>query len=149
MASGVRLVIHHDEIHALVSSPAGPVALDLVRRGNNVRNSALANMRAMGIGTKTGTGALAQSIQVELVQRGGMLVCRVGSRLKYAIYVHEGHGEIRPVRARILRWPATASSGSPRRYRGGKTAQYVFARRVRPVAGRPFLLRALPAASQG
>jgi hypothetical protein len=147
MPADVRIIWKQSEIAALVSS-RGPVAADLLRRGHAVRNEALSNMRRMRIGAKVGTGALAQSLVVEFASKGKTLVVRVGSRLPYAIYVHEGHGIIRPVRGRFLRWPAVASSGSPRRYKGGKTARYVYARQVRAVAGKPFLREALPAAAR-
>lgn len=147
MPGNVRVVWHRDEVQASITGPSGAVVTDLLRRGNNVRNAALRNMRSMGIGQKVGTGALAGSIVAELVFRGGVPVVRVGSRLEYAIFVHDGHGEITPKRATILRWPATKSQGAPRRYRAGATAQFVYARRVRPVAGRPFLREALSAAA--
>jgi hypothetical protein len=137
----------------LISSPAGPVVRDLLRRGNNVRNRALLNMRSMRIGAKTGTGALAQSIVVELIELNGLPGVRIGSRLPYAIYVHEGtgiyagRGMIRPRSAKVLRWPAIASAGSPRRYSGGATKAYVFARAVKGVPSRPFLRDALSAAA--
>lgn len=146
MPASVRVVWDAGAVRALISSPSGAVAADLLRRGNNVRNAALQNMRSMGVGAKVGTGTLAGSIVVELVNAGGLLAVRVGSRLPYAIFMHEGHGEIRPVRAKVLRWPATG--GTPRRYKGGKTKGYVYARRVRPVAGKPFLREALSAAAQ-
>lgn len=144
--ANVKVVWDRSEVQALLTSPTGAVAGDLLRRGNNVRNAALQNMRSMGVGAKVGTGTLARSIVVELTTSGGIMAVRVGSRLPYALYVHEGHGVIRPVRARVLRWPATGG-GSPRRYKGGKTARYVFARQVRAVAGKPFLREALQAAA--
>lgn len=134
-----------DEIRAITRSPDGPAFAELMRRGNNVRNAALQNMRSMGIGAKTGTGSLAASIVVEPVYSGGSLAVRIGSRLPYAIVVHDGHGEIRPKGHPFLRWPNIG--GSPRRYKGGKTAAYVFARKVRPMPGKPFLRNALSAAA--
>jgi hypothetical protein len=142
----VAIVITFDRgaVAELTTSPGGPVMRDMLRRANAVRNAALANMRSMGIGQKTGTGQLAGSIVVEPIANG----YRVGSRLPYAIFVHEGHGEIRPIRGKFLRWPATSASGIPRRrFKGGTTAAYVYAKRVRPVAGKPFLERALIAAA--
>lgn len=146
MPAELKVVWHRDVLQTILVSPSGPAAADLLRRGNNVRNRALQNMRSMGIGQKVGTGHLAQSLVVELVTSGSQLAVRIGSRLKYAIYVHEGHGVIVPRNAKALRWPAVSNGGSPRRYKGGKTAGYVFAKRVRPVAGRPFLREALSAA---
>lgn len=57
---------------------------------------------------------------------------RVGSNVKYALVVEKGHGEIRPVRAKALRFPV----------KGGRV---VYAKKVRPVAGQPYLRPALHA----
>lgn len=149
VSAGVKVVWQRNEVAALISA-RGPIAADLMRRGHNVRNQALMNMRTMGVGKKVGTGTLARSIVVELATRAALIVVRVGSRLPYAIYVHEGHGVIRPVRAKALRWPATASGESRRparrRYKGGQTERYIFSKYVRPVAGKPFLREAISAA---
>jgi hypothetical protein len=149
MTIEVTYKLNPQALRTMLVSPSGPAGVDLLRRGNNVRNQALRNMRSMGIGRKTGTGTLAGSIVVEMFsQPGGMLGVRIGSRLKYAIFVHEGHGVIVPVRARVLRWPAISATGRPRRrYQGGQTARYVFAKRVGPYPGRPFLAEALSAAA--
>lgn len=153
----VEVTVRLDQaaLRTMFVSPQGPVVQDLLRRGNNVRNQALMNLRSMGIGSKVGHGALAGSHVVELADRGGSPVVRIGSRLPYAIFVHEGHGVILPVRASILRWPAinqgAGYSGGRyqgrRRYKAGAQSGYVFARRVGPVAGRPWLAEALPAAA--
>jgi Bacteriophage HK97-gp10, putative tail-component len=139
--SSVKVVWNEHEIHVLLTSEQGPVARDLVRRGQRVLNAA--RRRA-----PVNTGALRGSLTSELITVSGAPAVRVGSNLPYAIYVHEGHGPIVPVRAKILRWPAINNSGAGRRrYRGGETAGYVFAHRVRAVAGRPFLLDALDEAA--
>lgn len=76
------------------------------------------------------TGRLRQSIQTDMISRPPRLTARVSAPVNYAVFVHEGHGLILPRRARILSWVQ----------RGGRR---VFARRVRPVAGRPFLTDAV------
>lgn len=82
------------------------------------------------------------------------MIVRIGSNLPYAIWVHEGtgiyagKGYITPKRSTLLRWPNKNNSGSgSRRYSGGATGKYVFAKRVKGVRGRPFLRDALPAAA--
>lgn len=142
-----EVVRHPDVLAFIITSPQGPVMLDLMRRGQRVVNRA----RQLA---PVNTGALRASINMEqITSPGGDPAVRVGTNLRYAIYVHEGTGiygrgtPIVPVRATILRWPAVNNSGSgTRRYRGGATAGYVFARQSRGTPGRPFLRDALDAA---
>lgn len=141
--ASVVIRLNPASIQTLLASPAGPVAQEIRVRGNRVLNKA----REL---CPVDQGALRASLTLEMFTVDGLPVARVGSRLKYAIYVHEGtgiyagRGYIYPRSARVLRWPARA--GSPRRYSGGATARYVYARRVRGVPGRPFLRQALAAA---
>lgn len=146
MASSVTF--HDDELRRLLESESGPVAQDLIRRGQRVLNRARANC-------PVDTGRLRASLTMELMHDHRGLFVRVGSNLDYLMFVHEGTGiygptgaPIRPRNARFLRWPATNNSGSGnRRYVGGATARYVYARQVRGVKGRPFLAEALAAAA--
>jgi len=147
MAARVQVILHTDVINYIVNSPNGPVMLDLQRRGNRVVNEA---KRLAPVNT----GALRASITMQNVTIAGNPGVRIGSALPYAIYVHEGTGiygrgsPIRPRRATILRWPAINNSGSGnRRYRGGATAGYIFAKEVAGSPGRPFLRDALDAAA--
>ena len=140
MAARVTIVPHGEALAYITANPNGAVMLDLIRRGNRVLNEA--RRRA-----PVNTGALRASLTMEQLTVGGQPAVRIGSNLKYAIWVLEGHGPIVPVRATILRWPSINNSGSgTRRYRGGATAGYVFAKRVRAVAGVHFLTDALDAA---
>lgn len=101
------------------------------------------------------TGTLSRSIIAEMHVDRGLPVVYVGSSLPYALFVHEGTGiysktnpgYITPRRASVLRWPKTNNSGiGRRRYRGGATAAYAYAKRVKGQPGRPFLRDALPKA---
>jgi hypothetical protein len=78
------------------------------------------------------TGRLRASIHVELTQHGGIVGARIGSNVAYAMVHHEGHGVIRPVRARVLVFHVQG--------------RWVFTKRVGPVSGNPYLREALPAA---
>jgi len=136
----VRIIRYPDVVQFIAESPQGGVMQDMMKRGNRVLNAA----RRM---CPVNTGQLRASLFMEAVTIDGGPAVRIGSNLDYAVYVHEGHGPIVPVSATILRWPAINNSGAgSRRYRGGSTAGYVFAHRVRAVAGKPFLLDALDAA---
>lgn len=122
------------------------VGRDLQRRGQRVLNRA----RAL---CPVDEGRLRASLTMETRRSSLGPYVVVGSNLEYAVYVHEGtgiyagRGMITPKRGRYLVWPAKNNSGiGNRRYSGGATARYVFARQVRGQPGQPFLLRALPAA---
>lgn len=118
--------------------------IDLARRANNVLNAARRN-------APVDKGTLRGSLTVTFSHgTSGEPIARIGSNLPYAIFVHEGtgiygprHTPIRPIHGKFLRWPITSGG---HRYSGGKTAGYAFARQVRGVRGRPFLLLALDAA---
>lgn len=138
--ANVTIVYNDAQISEMLHSPSGAVMQDLVKRANRV-------LVAARQGCPVDTGTLRGSLHVDMVPGGAYPVARIGSSLAYALPVHEGHGWIYPKNATILRWPTTNNSGhGMRRYSGGKTASYTFARRVRPVKGRPFLLEALKAA---
>jgi hypothetical protein len=134
------------ELRALGQSLAGPVAKDILMRSNKVRNKALRL-------APVDQGRLRQSITVEVRAEGGTIVGRVGTNVKYAMWVHEGtgiyagRGYITPKSAKALRWPVKNQSGQGRRrFRAGKTANYAYAKRVKGMKGRPFLRDALDAA---
>lgn len=121
---------------------------DLRIRANRVLNAARR-------GAPVDTGRLRASLTVTFNRGpGGEPVARIGSNEPHAIWVHEGtgiygprHAMIHPRRGRFMVWPAINNSGSGnRRYAGGKTQFYVFARQTRGMPGRPFLLNALDAA---
>lgn len=143
-----RVVLRPQELQALLSSPQGPVFNEIRRRGNLVLNNAV---RLVPVDE----GRLKGSLTLEMSVEDGLPIARVGSNLDYAIYVHEGTGlwsktrpgPIRPVNAKILRWPGKNNTGKGRRrYKGGATANYVYARQSAGSPPRPFLTEALKAA---
>jgi hypothetical protein len=87
-------------------------------------------LAAMRAAAPFDTGLTSISHLVDRPKRiaGGFLI-RFRVATSYAIYPHQGHGEIRPVRGKALRWV-------------NKQGVVVFARRVRPVAANPWLYRA-------
>lgn len=146
MSASVK--IDQSALKGLMASPQGPVWIDIQRRTNRVLNQARRN-------TPVDEGRLRASLAMEMRSANGSPVGRVGTNVEYALYVHEGTGVeagrnyIVPVRARVLRWAAKNNSGGgARRYKGGATQGYVYAKRVRGVKARPFLRDALSAASQ-
>lgn len=148
MAVNARLVVKLDRqaLEHMLRGPNGAVMQDLWIRGNRVLN------RARQL-VPVDEGTLRASLAVEPVTIGGAPAVRIGSPLEYAIYVHEGTGiygkgaPITPKSGQFLRWPVKNQSGQGRRrYKGGKTQKYAFARSVKGVPGRPFLRDALQAA---
>lgn len=148
----VRITYNSSELRQLLSGSNGPVAQDLRRRANAVLR------RARELVPKGGTGNLKRSLAVEMSTVAGNPVAKVGSRgnVKYAIWQHEGtgiyagRGLIRPKRAKALRWPGVnnqyRSTGGNRRYSGGRTGGYVYAKYAKGVPPTPYLTDALPEA---
>lgn len=129
-----ELRLDHGGIEAMLRGPEGAVAGDLRRRGNRVLNRAREE-------APVATGALRQSLRLDMVSENGVPEARISSALQYSVYVHEGtgiyagRGYIYPVAARFLVW------------RSRETGELVFARRVRGQPPNPFLKRALEAAA--
>lgn len=151
----MAVVIRYNQagMNALLRSPRGPVAADLLRRGRRVESRAK-------VLCPVNRSRLRSSITHELVTIGGDLVVRIGTNVDYARPVHDGTGvygpkgtPIHPVTAKVLAWPNRGTT-SRRRTRTGRTvttrAQTAtstsFAAYVQGTPGRPFLARALPAA---
>jgi hypothetical protein len=130
-------------VHALLTSPQGGVVKDLIRRGLLVESRAKRNL---GSGPKrVNTGRLRSSITTTLVMTNGKPGVRVGTSLKYAIYVHEGtglygpkHKMIVPVNKKVLRWKTKGKKGG----KGG----YTFSMKSSGMRPNPFLKNALKAA---
>jgi len=118
----VRITTNQSAINALVTNPRSPVYQQAARIGVTC-----ATVAKIKVGVDT--GRLRQSIQDELIPRPPKLTVRVSAPVNYAKVHHEGHGVIRPRRKKVLAWKE-----------GGKT---VFAKRVGPVAGNPFLVDAV------
>lgn len=129
-----KVILNQQELKALLTSPGGGVAQDILRRSRRVEN------RAKQL-CPVNTGRLRASVTHELRTDAGVPVGRIGTNVKYAMYVHEGTGLfgpkkklIRPKTARALRW----------RTRGGSVVYARFSRGSKP---RPFLREALTAAA--
>lgn len=145
MAGGVTVTFNGAALKSIAVQGA---QADLRVRANRVVNAA----RRLA---PVDTGRLRASITQEFsTGYGGAPVVRIGSNLPYAIFVHQGTGiygpkgqRIFPKHGKFMVWPAINNSGSgSRRYKGGRTAMYVFARSTRGMPGRPFLVQALDAA---
>lgn len=131
------------EIHALLTSPTGPVAKDMIRRGLKVESAA---KRRLGSNPRrVDTGRLRASITTQLISYNGRPAVRVGTNVKYARYVHDGTGifgpyseVIRPKTKKALSWVTKG--------KGRKKGNRVFAKYVIGMRPNPFLKDALKAA---
>jgi len=130
-------------IRTLLTSPAGGVVKDLMRRGLRVESAAKRNISGLGNSgpRRVDTGRARASITTSLVSRGGQPAVVVGSNVEYIRYIHDGTGiygprrrPIRPHGHQFLRF----------RPKGGR--RYVYAKQVKGMRPNPFLLKALPAA---
>jgi hypothetical protein len=80
------------QLNALLRSPQGPVAQDLLRRGQRVQNAAKNNLRGAGDPSLRAfdTGALTNSIASEFLLINNLPTVRVGANTYYALWIHEG-----------------------------------------------------------
>lgn len=143
--AGVK--VENAQVVAYLRSANGPVWRDVQRRGNRVLNEA----RRL---CPVDEGRLRSSLTLEMQTVQNLPAAVVGTNLEYGLYVHEGTGiygprrtPITPKKARVLRWPVKNNqyrqTGGNRRYSGGRTAAYAYARSVKGVPPRPFLRNAL------
>jgi len=146
----VTFKLNQKQIIDQLTGPSGAVALDLLKRGRRVQN--LAQRLA-----PVDQGTLRASITTEVSGSGKTLICRIGTNLDYAIYVEKGtgiyagRGYITAKSGGLMRWPnknnAYRTTGGNRRYSGGKTAKYVYAKKIKGMKAQPFLEPALVAAA--
>jgi hypothetical protein len=134
--------INYGALNALLRSPSGGVARDMLRRGLKVESAAKRNLAgANGAPKRIDTGQTRASINTRLVVWRGLPAARVGTPLRRAVWIHGGTGiygprrtPIRPKSARFLRF----------RPKGARRVIYV--RSVRGMRPNPFLSDALSAA---
>jgi hypothetical protein len=131
--------LNRQAVSALLTSPSGPVAKDLYRRGLRVQAKAKQELEEWP--RRVDTGRLRSSVEVQLITVGGVLAVRIGSNVFYALYVHDGTGiygpkgaPIKPKRAKVLKFQPKGAHG------------FVYARSVKGMIPNPFLKKALKAA---
>lgn len=145
----VRHVIHHEAIAVLLRSPTSGVARDMQRRGKRVEARAKQNLAgANGKPKRIDNGHLRSSINAVPVMTGGVPGSRIGTRLYYARWVHDGTGLDGPRHSRIYPKTAKALVFVSKGYgaAGGAFAGKVVVRSTRGMKPNPFLKDALPAA---
>lgn len=116
MASYQRL--NPGAVHALLASPQGGLARNLLLRGLRVESAAKQHLSGnAGHPKRVDTGRLRASVVTILVSRNGAPAVLVGSNVTYARFVHDGtglygprHARIQPVRAKYLRFTPKGTS---------------------------------------
>jgi hypothetical protein len=85
------------QLNALLRSPQGPVAQDLLRRGQRVQNRAKDNLRGAGASGLEAFkfGQLTNSIASEFLLINNLPTVRVGANTYYALWIHEGTRKMR------------------------------------------------------
>jgi hypothetical protein len=141
-------VFNHTQLKFIVSSPVGPVAKDLLKRGKRVESRAKRNLNGVsGAPRRVNTGHLRNSIGTNLIVRPDGLGVRVGTGVAYALFVHDGtglygpkHAVIRPKHGKVLVFRSKIYGAKKGKHKGK-----VFAAFVRGMKPNPFLKDALPA----
>lgn len=131
----MRQVLDWNQLHKILNSPYGPVAKQLLVRGNKVATAA--KRRISNNPKRVNTGRLRNSIGVRLtVINGTKLGVEVGTNVHYAKWVHQGTGlygphnrMIVPRHSKVLRW----------RNKG----RYIYTKHVKGMRPNPFLRDAL------
>lgn len=130
MAGGLYVQIDQSAIKDMCTSPNGMVGRDIYRRGQNV-------LAAAKKGAPVLTGRLRSSLGIQVGKSRGEVVARIGTNVNYARYVHDGTGIFGPKSTPIT---PKRQGGVLKFEAGGKT---VYARSVKGMRGRPFMLDAL------
>lgn len=128
--SGAYIRTDKAALRKMLRSPEGQVARGIYKLGKKVERKAKRY-------TPVDQGVLRNSITTELVIRK-MPVARVGTKVKYALFVHEGTGIHGPKGV-----PITPKNGKVLVFTSRKTKQLVFAKSVKGMKGTPYLRRAL------
>lgn len=128
--SKVTFVIDERAI-ARMNAGSGQIYRGVQNAAGWVRDEGRKNVRDAG---RTDTGRLQNSIMSwQAKSSSSGVTFRVGSRLRYAIYQHEGvDGPVYPRRAKVLRFKP----------KGAGRGQYVFAQRTKGFKGSFFMKKA-------
>jgi hypothetical protein len=128
--STAEIRVNQAALQHMLRNPKGQVARGILKIGKKVERKAKRL-------TPVDHGVLRNSITTELIIRKGP-VARIGTKVKYALYVHEGTGIYGP-KAK----PITPKHGKVLVFTSRKTNKLVFARSVKGMKGTPYLRNAL------
>jgi Bacteriophage HK97-gp10, putative tail-component len=97
------------QLAAFFASPQGPIARDVARRAQRVRDQAVVNASGRP-GPRVRTNRLRSSIRWFLIAGGPVVYAVVGTNVYYARFVEHGteHHTIQPRNRRALYWTGAA-----------------------------------------
>lgn len=123
----------------ILAASSDAISRDMMKRGLRVESAA---KKRLSVSPKrVDTGRLRSSIHTRPIKVGAVQGARVGSGVKYALYVHEGTGVYGPKGV-----PITPKTKKFLRFKPKGLRTYVFAKSVKGMRGNPYLRDALPAA---
>lgn len=128
--STAEIRINEAALQKMLRNPKGQVARGTLKLGKKVERKA---KRLVPVDH----GILRNSISTELIIRRGP-VARIGTKMKYALVVHNGTGIYGPTGARIYPRHAKVLMFTSR-----KTGELVFAKSIKGMKGTPYLRDAL------
>lgn len=128
--STAHVEVNDAVIQKMLRSPKGQVARGIYKIGKKVERKA---KRLVPVDH----GILRNSINTELIIRRGP-VARIGTKVKYALYVHEGTG-IHGPKGQLIK----PKKGKVMVFTSRKTGGLVFARSTKGMKGTPYLRNAL------
>lgn len=128
--SSAEIHVNQAALQNMLRNPKGQVARGILKIGKKVERKAKRL-------TPVDHGVLRNSITTELIIRRGP-VARIGTKVKYALAVHNGTGIYGPKGV-----PITPKRGKVLVFTSRKTNQLVFARSVKGMKGTPYLRNAL------
>lgn len=127
----VKINIKKSNIKKMFADPKGPVARGMLKSAKKVERKA---KRLVNVDK----GLLRASITSEVAYRGGIPIGRVGTKVKYAIYIHEGTGIYGP---RGI--PITPKKGKYLAFQPKGSKKTIYVKSVRGIKPNPFLRDAL------
>ncbi len=122
-----RLVLDHSAIQAVLTSPDGPVARDLIRRAQRVTEQAKVNASGRP-GPNVDTGRLRSSIHWRLVTGPGGLYAEVGTTVSYARGLEFGNAPhvIRPNTKKALWWKGAKNPWAVVHHPGNRPLPFLY-----------------------
>lgn len=131
MAVHVSTHVLEANIRKMFADPKGQPARGMLKMAKRVERKAKRLVRV-------DKGRLRASITSHVIIRGGVPVGRIGTNVKYALFVHNGTGIYGPKRR-----PITPKNGKVLAWKGKGPKGIVFARSVKGMRPNPFLKDAL------
>jgi hypothetical protein len=126
-------IFNTQQLQYIYRSPQGPMARHLLKQGIRVQSGARKNLNGGVSGPRRiNTGLLRSTLSTQLGVDSDGLVVRVGSKLKYALFVHEGTGlygpkrqVIRPKNGKFLVFKSKKSKAKSGKWKGKVVVPYV------------------------